>query len=140
MDILSCPTCHLAFSIKNKTCNHCERSYPEYNGTFAPINDLKIQEELKTLFIKEKTLKEKIKDFIPMPDERLWSQSSKKIINKILLEKPPQASDCYVVNMGSGVETFYKKVFSKYDSMCQHVVLAHDSASFANPDRFVQSV
>ncbi len=98
MDILSCPTCHLAFSIKNKTCNHCERSYPEYNGTFAPINDLKIQEE-------------------PMPDERLWSQSSKKIINKILLEKNPQASDCYVVNMGSGVETFYKKVFSKYDSL-----------------------
>ena len=48
MDILSCPTCHLAFPIKNKTCKHCERSYPEYDGIFAPINDLKIQEELKT--------------------------------------------------------------------------------------------
>ena len=65
MDILSCPTCHLAFSGENKTCQACERTYPKYDGILAPINDLKIQEELKTLFIKEKTLKEKIKDFIP---------------------------------------------------------------------------
>ncbi len=117
MDILSCPTCHLDFSSDNKTCKSCERSYPEHDGIIAPINDLTIQEQLKTVCIKEKTLKEKIKDFIPMPDERLWSQSSKKIIKKILLENDPQASNCYVVNMGSGVESFYKKVFSKYDSL-----------------------
>ena len=78
MDILSCPTCHLDFSSDNKTCKSCERSYPEHDGIVAPINDLTIQEQLKTVCIKEKTLKEKIKDFIPMPDERLWSQSSKK--------------------------------------------------------------
>ena len=99
MDILSCPTCHLAFSSENKICKPCERTYPEYDGILAPINDLKIQEELKTLFIKEKTLKEKIKDFIPMPDERLWSQSSKKTINKILLEKNPQASDLSLIHI-----------------------------------------
>jgi len=117
MDILSCPTCHLEFSSDNKTCTSCKKTYSEYDGIIAPINDSLIQEEIKKIIEKEKTIKEKIKDLIPMPDERLWSQSSKKIIKKILLEKDPQASNCYVVNMGSGVESFYKKIFNKHDSL-----------------------
>ena len=52
-----------------------------------------------------------------MPDERVWSPKAKKLIKSILIEKNPDSPNTYVVNMGSGVESFYKKIFSSFKSL-----------------------
>mgnify|MGYP006128920645 CR=1 FL=1 len=93
------------------------KTYPDFGGIISPVSNPILQEEIKNTFLREKTLKDKIKNFIPIPDERIWSPDSKNIIKKILIEKNPESPNTYVVNMGSGVESFYKKIFISFKSL-----------------------
>ena len=116
LKILCCPDCYKSLSEDNK-CKSCLKVYPEYGGVVAPISDTILQKEIKHTFILKKTLKDKIKNNIPIPDERVWSPKAKKLIKRILIEKNPDTPNTYVVNMGSGVESFYKKIFSSFKSL-----------------------
>ena len=78
-------------------------------------------EELKTK-IKELKAKDdyelkEIKEKIPLPDERLWTRQSKKVLTRILQEKDPDDNKSFVINMGSGVESFYKKIFNPFKGL-----------------------
>jgi len=117
-DILCCPECYYNL-IKDEdlTCHSCRKHYPIYNGIPVPISDIELQNQIADDRIDQMHLKEIIKSKIPMPDERLWSPKAKKLIKKILIEKNPESPNTYVVNMGSGVESFYKKIFISFKSL-----------------------
>ena len=81
LKILCCPDCYKSLSEDNE-CKSCLKVYPEYGGVVAPISDTILQKEIKHTFILKKTLKDKIKNNIPMPDERVWSPKAKKLIKE----------------------------------------------------------
>ena len=84
LNILCCPDCYNSLSEDNK-CKSCFKVFPEYGGVIAPISDVLLQKEIKNTVIFKKTLKHKIKNNIPMPDERIWSPKAKKLIKMLTM-------------------------------------------------------
>lgn len=125
-NILSCPVCYGELN-RNEglVCSQCGGNYPIISGTPAPINDKNIQQYLEQNQGEKKPLKEIIKSKIPIPDERLWTAQAKSVIWKILSEKLPDDENSYVVNMGSGIESFYKKIFASFNGIIR-IGIPHD--------------
>ena len=116
--LIACPKCYGIFDkIEQLICNKCEKKYPIISGIPAPILDKSIQEDLIIIQSKQRSVKQRIKSAIPIPDERLWTYSAKKIITRIMNKINPDKENNYVVNMGSGVENFYRKIFSPYQGL-----------------------
>ena len=125
-DILCCPECHHVLLIEEfLKCQSCRRNYPIYNGIPAPISDSILRKQIEVNSIEQKSLKEKIKEKIPIPDERLWTTYAKKTIIGVLEKVNPDLGKSIVVNMGSGTESFYKQIFSKYKGLIR-IGIPHD--------------
>ena len=116
--LISCPECFGSLSKKEElVCSECKKKYPIISEISAPISDELIQKYLTFNSYKCKSLKERIKSAIPIPDERLWTCQSKKVLSRILEEKEPDGEESFVVNMGSGVESFYKNLFKPFQGL-----------------------
>ena len=125
-DIICCPKCYNKL-VKGDilTCQSCGKHYPIYNGIPVPILDTELQNKITDDRNGQMHLKEIIKSKIPMPDERLWMPRAKNIIKKILNENNPDDENNYVVNLGSGVESFFKRVFKPLKSLIR-IGIPHD--------------
>jgi len=125
-DIICCPECYNRL-VKDDilTCQFCRKQYPIYNGIPVPILDTELQNKIADDLKGQMHLKEIIKSKIPMPDERLWMPRAKNIIKKILNENNPDGENNYVVNLGSGVESFFKRVFKPLKSLIR-IGIPHD--------------
>ena len=124
--LISCPECFGSLNKKEElVCSECKKKYPIISGISAPISDELIHQYLTFNNYKCKSLKERIKSAIPIPDERLWSRQSKKVLTRILKEKEPDGEKSFVVNMGSGVESFYKKIFKPFQGLIR-IGIPHD--------------
>ena len=114
--LISCPKCFEALSGSAELiCSSCGEKYPIISGIYAPIIDQAIQKILSDS--KRKSLKERIKATIPIPDERLWTRQAKMVITRILKEKDPDDEKTFVINMGSGLEAFYNNIFKPYQGL-----------------------
>ena len=132
--IIACPNCIEPLDKNNELkCAACGEEYPVISGIPAPIIDESIQQLLFTKYNTQKPLKERIKSCIPIPDERLWTLRAKKVVKRILKEKNPNDMKMIVINMGSGVESFYKKAFKPFQGLIR-IGIPHDGAVNAYGD------
>ena len=70
----------------------------------------------------------KLKKFIakiPFPSQRIWSNRSVSLVTRILKENNPASADKYVMNMGSGEERNYQRLFKPYDHDLIRIGLPH---------------
>jgi len=122
--LLSCPKCFGSFNKKVELiCSECGEKYPIISGIAAPIINNSIQKYLSES--EHKSFKEQIKSAIPIPDERVWTRQAKKVITRILKEKDPDNETSFVINIGSGVESFYKKIFRPFRGLIR-LGIPHD--------------
>ena len=125
LNILACPNClgdlENLYSIK---CTQCGLIYSKIDSIPAPVINPLIKEYLSEEN-KIKSFKEYIKSLIPIPDERLWSFKARHTISDIFKEFPPNDSQNYVVNMGSGTESIYKKIFKPFNGLIR-IGIPHD--------------
>lgn len=125
-DILCCPVCEHDLHIDEKVeCESCGAEFPTYDGIPSPIIDADLQKQIANELNHVKTFKEIIKEKIPIPDERLWMPHVKSLIIRILNENNPDSENKYVVNLGSGVESFFKKIFKPFKSLIR-IGIPHD--------------
>ncbi|MDP6936534.1 MAG: class I SAM-dependent methyltransferase [Candidatus Marinimicrobia bacterium] len=125
LEIISCPTCFSSLKNNDYVCNKCREMYPVLSGTPAPIIDRSIRNYLTTYQDEKKSIKARIKSYLNMPDERLWTLRAKSVIKKILKEKFPDDENMFVVNIGSGVESFYKNIFRPFQGIIR-MGIPHD--------------
>ncbi len=106
-------------------CTNCKETYDSIQGKpflLPAHSDIKI-DFFKTL---SKPRKKSLLSRIPIPSQRLWTHSSIKLVAQILKENDPAGQDSYVMNMGSGGENVYRKLFQPYDESIIRVGLPHD--------------
>ncbi len=110
--IIGCPQCFSPMEISDTLiCSNCNVEFPYIGNIPAPILDDALREDVVHYRGSPFSFKEKVKTAIPIPDERVWSRRAKFLLNRILTEVNPDKDEHIVVNMGSGVEAFYKKLF-----------------------------
>lgn len=125
-EITVCPVCKSQDFYKLKesiVCNFCKESYPIINNTaFLVRKNSDIRKEFTQILTKNKN---KITKIFKTPSQRIWTKKSKKLIKKILVENNPDEHNKYVLNMGSGNEKFFRKIYSNYNELIR-IGLPHD--------------
>ncbi|MBC8146430.1 MAG: methyltransferase domain-containing protein [Bacteroidetes bacterium] len=116
--ILACPSCKLQLNKIEKyyLCENCSLKFPYDSIPNLLIHNemIKISDHYQSM---EKSIKERIKNFIPLPDVRLWTRRSKNIICRTLKDINPDDKNKVVINIGSASERIFKKFFKPYDQI-----------------------
>lgn len=116
--ILACPLCKLQLNIIDNyyLCENCNSKFP-YDVTPNLLIDKEMKKISNHYQSIEKSMKERIKNFIPVPDVRLWTRRSKNIIRRTLEDINPDDKNRVVINIGSASERIFRKLFKPYDQI-----------------------
>ena len=115
-ELICCPECYgIIVKINSEyICKNCSLYFPIVNDIPRILTDQNLLKLFRETTRNENSLKSRIKSKIKLPDERIWSLQSRKLLKQILNQINPDNDNTFVVNMGSGCESFYKKLFKHY--------------------------
>lgn len=115
--LIDCPGCksgNLKVLESEMICTNCDEKYEFINGKpFLLAPDSEIREEFRKLLTTQpkKGISSLYKLF---PSQRIWSKKSRKVLKRALEENDPREGKT-VMNMGSGSEKFYQKLYKDID-------------------------
>lgn len=117
-EILICPTCgseNIDVNTDAIECIKCSESYDIIKGKpFLLSRDSEIKSYFKSSLTNETRQKVfSINKFFPT--QRIWSNKSINLLKKIILENDPRKGS-NVLNIGSGSEKVYQKIYKEVDN------------------------
>ncbi len=105
------------------TCSSCGTAYPVLlDKPFLlhpdnPIRDYFIEHIGKSAGSAPKSGKGKFKSLFPTPPQRVWTRSCLRAVTRILRENDPASSGKVVMNIGSGTDGVYQKLYAPYPDL-----------------------
>jgi SAM-dependent methyltransferase len=115
--IRACPSCRVPLKKAQDglKCEQCETSFTVVSETSVMLN--KSHSLLSYYESGEYQPQQFNKRKLPTPEERLWSNSSKRCIRKLLQDINPDDPNKVVLNLGAGIEKIFISAFSKYKTV-----------------------
>lgn len=121
-EILSCPKCNsgnISFD-SELVCKSCNTTFPLLKDKPFLLNpETKLYDEFHELLTNAKpvTRKAGFKRLFPTPPQRVWTSVSLRKVKQLLEEFNPDDPLRKVMNIGSGTDGVYKKIYGKYQSL-----------------------
>ena len=115
--ISACPACQEGLKTEDSTawsCPNCHSTFPLVEETpllvmeDSPFRELMLQR--KTYDPSAHGILHRLHMLMTRPEERAWSKQSKRAIDGLLEEFPPDDADKCVMNVGAGFEKIFEKV------------------------------
>lgn len=112
-----CPACHaqLLEQSNNLQCTACKSEYMQISNSAVLLRE---SHALRDYYENGEYKPQQFnKRKLPTPEERLWSNSSKRCIRKLLQNVNPDDSNKIVLNLGAGIEKIFISAFSSYKTI-----------------------
>jgi SAM-dependent methyltransferase len=110
---LACPKCHQSISADDLHCDKCEITFPVLDGVpalLAPDHPMLTHRPALNGH-KPKNLRQRLWD--KKPEDRMWSEASKRALARALTESQSDDPQRLVINLGAAIEGIFKSSFEQ---------------------------